>query len=92
MERVSWIQNGSNYKRVEGNVSNVDTVPKGIYNIGLSMTGWYLERTADEFVFNYKVYGLQSKFMQHVLTAFENTKGNFGILLNGTKGTGNFCK
>ena len=88
MERVSWIQNGSNYKRVEGNVSNVDTVPKGIYNIGLSMTGWYLERTADEFVFNYKVYGLQSKFMQHVLTAFENTKGNFGILLNGTKGTG----
>ena len=88
MERVSWIQNGSNYKRVEGNVSNVNTVPKGIYNIGLSMTGWYLERTADEFVFNYKVYGLQSKFMQHVLTAFENTKGNFGILLNGTKGTG----
>ena len=88
MERVSWIQNGSNYQRVEGNVSNVDTVPKGIYNIGLSMTGWYLERTADEFVFNYKVYGLQSKFMQHVLTAFKNTKGNFGILLNGTKGTG----
>ena len=88
MERVSWIQNGSNYQRVEGNVSNVDTVPKGIYNVGLSITGWYLERTADEFVFNYKVYGLQSKFMQHVLTAFENTKGNFGILLNGTKGTG----
>ena len=88
MERVSWIQNGSNYKRVEGNVSNVDTVPKGIYNVGLSLTGWYLERTADEFVFNYKVYGLQSKFMQHVLTAFKNTKGNFGILLNGTKGTG----
>ena len=88
MERVSWIQNGSNYKRVEGNVSNVDTVPKGIYNVGLSITGWYLERTADEFVFNYKIYGLQSKFMQHVLTAFENTKGNFGILLNGTKGTG----
>ena len=88
MERVSWIQNGSNYKRVEGNVSNVDTVPKGIYNVGLSITGWYLERTADEFVFNFKVYGLQSKFIQHVLTAFENTKGNFGILLNGTKGTG----
>ena len=88
MERVSWIQNGSNYQRVEGNVSNVDTIPKGIYNVGLSITGWYLERTADEFVFNYKVYGLQSKFMQHVLTAFENTKGNFGILLNGTKGTG----
>lgn len=88
MERVSWIQNGSNYRRVEGNVSNVDAIPKGIYNINLSMIGWSLERTADEFVFDYKVYGLQSKFMQHVLTAFENTKGNFGILLNGTKGTG----
>ena len=44
MERVSWIQNGSNYKRVEGNVSNVDTVPRGVYNVGLSMTGWYLDR------------------------------------------------
>ena len=40
MERVSWIQNGSNYQRVEGNVSNVDTIPRGIKNIGLSLTRW----------------------------------------------------
>lgn len=87
-ERISWIQNGTNYKRVEGNVSNVDTIPKGIYNIGLSMTGWYLEYTGKEFLFDYKVYGLQQDFIDHVMIAYENTKGNFGILLNGTKGTG----
>lgn len=92
MEKVSWIQTGSNYKRVEGNISNIDVVPKGVYNIGLNLSGWYLERTADEFTFDFKLYGLQNKFIDYVLTSYNNTKGNFGILLTGTKGTGNFCK
>lgn len=92
MERISWIQNGSTYKRVEGSIDNVDAPPVGVYNIGLSMTGWFLEYTSEKFTFNYKVYGLQSEFVKHVLTAYNSTKGNFGVLLNGTRGTGNFCK
>ena len=88
MERISWIQNGSTYKRVEGSIDNVDAPPVGVYNIGLSMTGWFLEYTSEKFTFNYKVYGLQSEFVKHVLTAYNSTKGNFGVLLNGTRGTG----
>jgi len=89
MEKVSWIQNGSIYRRVEGTVSNVESVPVGIYNIGFNpLSGWLLEYTAEKFEFGYKLYDLQTHFVQHVLKTFNNTKGNFGILLNGTKGTG----
>ena len=92
MEKVSWIQNGSNFKRVEGNVSNVDAIPVGVYNIDFNpFGGWSLERTADKFEFGYKIYGLQTKFIEHVLKTFNNTNGNLGILLNGTKGTGKTC-
>ena len=89
MEKVSWIQNGSNFKRVEGNVSNVESIPIGIYNVKFEpFGGWSLEKTGEKFEFNYKVYGLQTHFINHVLKTFEHTKGNLGILLNGTKGTG----
>lgn len=89
MERVSWIQNGSEFRRVEGNITNVETLPVGIYNVDFSpLSGWSLELVAEKFEFSYKLYGLQNHFVQHVLKTFNNTKGNLGILLNGTKGTG----
>ena len=88
MEKVSWLQRGSDYQRVEGNFNTVDTVPVGIYNIEVSMTGWYLERYADKFTFDYKMYGLQTDFCEHVLKTYKATTGNFGIMLTGTKGTG----
>ena len=89
MEKVSWIQNGSNFKRVEGNISNVESIPVGIYNVDFNpFGGWSLEKIAEKFEFGYKLYGLQNHFIEHVLKTFNNTKGNLGILLNGTKGTG----
>lgn len=88
MIKISWLQSNNTYKKVEGDFSTVDKVPVGIYNIGLSMTGWYLEKYADKFTFNYKMYGLQTEFCEHVLKTYRNTKGNFGIMLTGTKGTG----
>lgn len=88
MARISWIQNGSNYRRVEGEISNVDNIPLGVYNVGIDRGGWYLDYYTDKFTFDYKVYGLEKRFMQHVLKAYESTKGNFGVLMNGTKGTG----
>ena len=88
MTKISWLQSNNTYKKVEGDFSTVDTVPVGIYNIGLSISGWYLEKYADKFTFNYKMYGLQTEFCEHVLKTYKNTKGNFGIMLTGTKGTG----
>lgn len=48
----------------------------------------YLEEFADEFTFGFKLYGLESNFIDHVLTTYEHTSSNLGVLLNGTKGTG----
>ena len=86
--KISWNQRGNIYQKIEGDFSNVPTVPSGVYNLGLGMAGWYLERYADQFVFDYKIYGLQTDFMQYVLKTYTETSGNLGILLNGTKGGG----
>ena len=89
MERISWIKNGSVFRKVEGSIANIDSIPVGIYNVNFNpMSGWSLEQTGEKFTFNYKIYGLQSNFIDYVLKTFENTKGNLGILLNGVKGTG----
>lgn len=88
MTKISWLQSNNTFKKVEGDFSTVDTIPVGVYNIGLSMSGWYLEKYADKFTFNYKMYGLQTEFCEHVLKTYKNTNGNFGIMLTGTKGTG----
>lgn len=88
MPRVSWIQSGSVYHRVEGDVKNPEILTDGIYEVGLDLSGWHLIRTGDKFVFDYKVYHLQRGFIDHIKTTYGNTKGNLGILFNGTRGTG----
>jgi len=48
----------------------------------------YLTRVFDAFTFDYKVYGLETAFVNRVVKTYENTKGNLGVLLNGVRGTG----
>lgn len=85
-----WIKNGLIYKQVESSIQLVEQLPKKIYNVCMNpKTGEiYLEEFADEFVFGFKVYGLESNFINHVLTTYEHTETNLGVLLNGIKGTG----
>lgn len=52
------------------------------------MTGFYLSKIAESFTFDYKLYGLNQKFIDYVLRTYENTTGNLGVLLDGIKGTG----
>ena len=88
MQRVSWVQSGSVYHRVEGDISNPDILSDGIYEVGLDLSGWHLIRTADTFTFDYKVYHLQREFIDHIKYTYNNTHGNLGVLFNGTRGTG----
>ena len=85
-----WIKNGLIYKQVESSIQLVEQLPKKIYNVCMNpkTVEIYLEEFADEFVFGIKVYGLESNFINHVLTTYEHTETNLGVLLNGTKGTG----
>lgn len=88
MSNIHWLKTNNIFKKVNGDFSTIDSLPLGVYNVGLSLEGWYLEKYAEEFTFDYKIYGLETEFCEHVIKTFENTNGNLGIMLTGTKGTG----
>ena len=88
MSNIHWLKTNNIFKKVNGDFSTIGRLPLGVYNVGLSLEGWYLEKYTDEFTFDYKIYGLETEFCEHVIKTFENTTGNLGIMLTGTKGTG----
>ena len=88
MADLKWIKSGSRYNQVEGEIESVPVIPPGIYETELTMTGWYLHKTADRFEFPYKLYDLQNDFLLHLKKTYEHTTGNLGILFNGIRGTG----
>lgn len=50
---------------------------------------FYLIKLFDKFDFDYKIYDLETSFVERVIKTYESTSfGNLGILLNGLKGTG----
>ena len=66
-----------------------DELENAVYTIGIDpLERLYLSKVNDEFTFDYKLYGLESKFIERVLKTYSHTNGNLGILLNGLKGTG----
>lgn len=84
-----WVQTGINFNRMQGPIISYNEIPVGVYKISMSKQGFYLEYVISEFVFDYKIYGLQEDFINHVIKTYNEAQtGNLGILLNGTKGTG----
>ena len=84
-----WVQTGINFNRMQGPIISYNEIPVGVYKISMSKQGFYLEYVMSEFVFDYKIYGLQEYFINHVIKTYNEAQtGNLGILLNGTKGTG----
>lgn len=89
MGKQIWLQDGNIFSQGSATtVSHPEGLPKGIYEVKLSMTGFYLSKIAESFTFDYKLYGLNQKFIDYVLKTYENTTGNLGVLLDGIKGTG----
>lgn len=84
-----WVQTGINFNKMQGPIISYNEIPVGVYKISMSKQGFYLEYVMSEFVFDYKIYGLQEDFINHVIETYNEAQtGNLGILLNGTKGTG----
>ena len=89
MGKQIWLQDGNIFNQGSATtVSHPEGLPKGIYEVKLSMAGFYLSKIAESFTFDYKLYGLNQKFIDYVLKTYENTTGNLGVLLEGIKGTG----
>lgn len=83
-----WMNSGSVYTEIGSGYEVSESLPVGVYNVNLTRTGFHLDKYADKFIFPYKVYGLQEDFIEHVIKTYNNTTGNLGIMLTGTKGTG----
>ena len=89
MGKQIWLQDGNTFSQGSSTtVSHPEGLPKGIYEVKLSMAGFYLSKIAESFTFDYKLYGLNQKFIDYVLKTYKNTTGNLGVLLDGIKGTG----
>lgn len=87
MENV-WMSANNNYTQINPDFIIEKNLPVGVYNMLMTKMGPKLEKFKDKFEFDYKLYGLQEKFINYILKTYENTTGNLGVLLNGTKGTG----
>lgn len=85
-----WLKNGRNLRQVDGSVQLIKDLPNKIYTVQADPRSGelYLEEYADSFHFDFKVYGMESQLMDHIMKTFENTTGNLGVLFNGVKGTG----
>ena len=82
-----WNKSGNNFSI--GDVTNqINELPVGVYTLNNSMFGFYLERIEDSFEFNHKLYGLETRLIDRVVTTWKGTDRNLGVLLNGLKGTG----
>lgn len=84
-----WSQSGSSYRLSE--ISHQKSnLPVGIYRLEFNeiMGFFYLDHVADQFSFPYKIYGVETSFVNRVVKTWNNTTGNMGVLLNGLKGTG----
>ena len=89
MGKQIWLQDGNVFSQGSATtVSHPEGLPKGIYEVKVSMTGFYLSKIAESFTFDYKLLCLNQKFIDYVLKTYENTTGNLGVLLDGIKGTG----
>lgn len=87
---IVWLKNGRVLKQVDDTIQVIDTLPKRVYTMNFDPDRHeiFLEDFADEFHFDFKIYGMESKLIEHIMTTFENTTSNLGILFNGIKGTG----
>lgn len=90
MNPIVWLKNGRVYKQVENSVQVVDAIPNTVYNMCYnSITKEiYLEYFCDKFTFDFKIYGLETKLINHIMNTYHNTTRNLGVLFNGVKGTG----
>ncbi len=90
MDNTIWLKNGRILRQVDGSVQLIKDLPHKVYTIQKDEVSGelYLEEYADSFHFEFKVYGMESQLIEHIMKTFENTRGNLGVLFNGVKGTG----
>lgn len=87
---IVWLKNSRVLKQVDSNIQVLESLDRKVYTLNYDpdRNEIFLEDFADEFRFDFKIYGMESKLIKHIMKTFENTSSNLGILFNGVKGTG----
>lgn len=87
---IAWLRNGRVVRQIDDTMRIEDTLPKRIYNLQYDerRNELFLEEFDDEFHFNFKIYGMESQLINHIMKTYDSTRSNLGILFNGVKGTG----
>lgn len=85
-----WLNSNDTYRMSGGDISTLDTLPNFIYTLEFDdrMGEYFLQKYSDNFNFNFKIYDIEDGLVEHILTTYENTEKNLGILFSGKKGTG----
>lgn len=82
---AKFLKNG-NMLRVAEIDNTFETLPMGVYNLGLDQKGFFLTRIND-FKLPEKIYG-DTSVVDRWLTTYNDKKRNVGVLLSGLKGGG----
>jgi broad-specificity NMP kinase len=85
-----WAQYGGQYYLEYPSIEHKQ-LENAIYTVRFNPNNgqFYLEKVADSYQFDYKLYGLETKLVERVVKTYKTKgTGNLGILLNGVKGTG----
>lgn len=88
MEKQVFYQRGNIIRMSSPPTTSSPVIPNGVWDLHLDMMGFYLEKKKEQFEFPYKVYNLETEFIDHAIKTFDESNKNLGVLLNGTKGTG----
>ena len=90
MAQQNWISNNGKYSVISSSAKINKTLPTKVYNLQQNefTKEFFLTEMYNKFEFDFKLYEVESKFINHVLTTYSNTTSNLGVLMNGTKGTG----
>ena len=83
-----WAQFGGRYYLEYPSIEH-QRLDNAIYTVKVDKKGnFFLEKIAENYVFDYKIYGLEVALINRLIKTYDNTSGNLGLLLNGIKGTG----
>ncbi len=92
IEKKVWYDYGNELYLKEQSVI-YEKLDNAIYVVNVDVNGnFYLVKEQLNFIFDYKIYGLEEQLINRIIKTYTKTKsGNIGILLNGLKGTGKTC-
>ena len=84
----SWHKSGNSYYLQEVS-EQMKVLPPAVYRTAETKHGdIFLNYVQDSFKFPYKIYGVETDFIERVMKTWNETTSNMGIILNGVKGTG----